>query len=280
MKKRGDTLPKGMRTATTTQSMEEGKACRPDGCDSDGNDNDDNDDDNDDSLSSSCGKLKSSLAQSETRAVNCLRMSVISVLLLIGATVSAGVYSYTRAQERQNFRQRFRYDAYQLIESFHRLVEQNIGSSARMSSAITSYAKNENLTFPFVTLPDFEMHGSHLRVQSGSHIVRWTPLVTDDTREAWEEYALKNRFQIERAFENDVFFRSKQDSEFGLQPEHNRQLQEENDDETPTTEVQLNMTVLDDGTNYHPKIWKNSVQEAPGDEPEGGGPYLPGWQRR
>jgi hypothetical protein len=149
-----------------------------------------------------------------------------------------------------------------------------------MSNAITTYAKNANLTFPFVTIPDFELHGSHLRVQSGSHIVRWTPLVTDETREAWEEYALKNRYQIDQAYENDVFFRSKQDSEFGLQPEPNRQLQQKNDDESPTKDVQLNMTVLDDGTNYHPKIWKNSAQEALGDEPEGGGPYLPDWQRR
>jgi hypothetical protein len=40
------------------------------------------------------------------------------------------------------------------------------------------------------------------------------------------------------------------------------------------------MTILDDGTGFHPKIWRVGAILSPGDEPEGSGPFLPLWQRR
>ena len=83
-----------------------------------------------------------------------------------------------------------------------------------MSSSITSYATEHQLEFPFVTVPNFELLGSHLRATSGSHIVHWMPFVTDDERSAWEHYAMQERFHIDASFDKDAQYRRLQDEEF------------------------------------------------------------------
>jgi hypothetical protein len=114
---------------------------------------------------------------------------------------------------------------------------------------------------------------------------------------AWEQYTLENRFQIDQAYEQDLYFRTKQDADFGNteNPEgrmlgsakdwissvengivsHTEQIIDEEESDTTRKE-----TVLDDGTGYHPKIWSSGAIDPSGDEPEGSGPFLPLWQRR
>ena len=225
----------------------------------------------DDAIYSS--KLSESLARSETRSVTILRIAVISALALTAAVVSAGVYLYTRNEERHNFYSVFEESGRQVIDSFHDLVEKNLGSVASLSTDYTSYAllqkQATNRSFPFVTLPNFAVRGSHFRAQSGSHVVHWTPLVTDDNREAWEAYALEHRQHIDEQFEVDAMARAEQDEAIG----HTRRSLQ-------GVDTELNLTVLEDGTGYHPKIWSNGSVKAKGDEPQGGGPYLPTWQNR
>lgn len=216
-----------------------------------------------------------SLAHEATRIVSILRIVVLAVLIVTMALVSTGVYVYTRNYEDDTFQKHFEDGAYQVIANFHEFIEHNIGAAAAMSTSITSYAKGQNDTnFPFVTVPDFELLGSHLRELSGSHIVHWLPLVRDEDREAWESYAYDNRHHIDKAYENDVYFRSKQDTELGRVIPNNssRRLQ----DSTPPS----NMTMAADESGYHMKIWSNGATTNKGDMPEGSGPYLPAWQRR
>ena len=227
------------------------------------------------------GQLSSVLAQKETRVVRALRFAVLALLLITTTLVVIGVYFYTRNEERDNFVTQFDDSAFKVVETFHHIVEGTLGAIDTMSISITSYALRENLTFPFVTMPDFEVRGANLRVQAGAAVVHWMPLVTDETRSSWEEYALENRFQIDQAFERDREFRLKQDEYFGLVDqddgrllfgtENLRLVQEEETREE---------TTLDDGTAYHPSIWSSGAIDARGDEPEGSGPYLPLWQRR
>jgi hypothetical protein len=66
-----------------------------------------------------------------------------------------------------------------------------LGAINSMATAITSYALDTKQTFPFVTIPHFEIRGSDLRIQADAAIILWTPLVTDETRVAWEDYALE-----------------------------------------------------------------------------------------
>lgn len=268
-------------------------------------------------------KLTEKLAKSETRSVSILRIAVISALALTAAVVSVGVFLYTRDEERHNFHSVFEESASQVIDSFHELVEKNLGSVASLSTDFTSYAllqkETTNVTFPFVTLPNFAQRGSQFRAQSGSHVVHWTPLVTDDTREAWEAYALKHRDVIDEQFEIDAKARAQQDQEMGntrrylmeegaelsgltvlqdgtdfhpkiwstdgifIDPRGKRRSLED-EEESGTTETAVPeppaMSILEDGTGFHEKIWSNGAIVPTRDEPEGSGPYLPTWQQR
>jgi hypothetical protein len=212
------------------------------------------------------------LARSETKAVKVLRVLVLVLLLITATLTSAGVYFYTSNDEKQNFEAGYQANAERIIESFHDAVERRLGAISSMATSITSYALDTKKTFPLVTIPNFEIRGSDLRAQADATVIHWMPLVTDETRVAWEEYALANRSQIDKAFEEDAKRREVQDDEFGL---------------TNTTSTGIRMlqqspqeTILDDGTGYHPSIWSIGSIRPKGDEPEGSGPYLPLWQRR
>jgi len=206
-----------------------------------------------------------SLAKTETKVVKILRIIVLAVLLVSAVCFSCGVFIYTRNQETHHFTTDYEDSAYQVLENIHESVERQILGSALLSSSLTSYALSNNLSFPFVTLPDMELLGSFIRVQSGAHFIHYTPIVTDDKRDEWEAYALEHRSHIDRAFQKDQLYRHRQDVELGINQEK-RDLQEV-----------LNLTVLDDGTDFHPKIWDAVLNV---DSREDSGPYLPIWQRR
>jgi hypothetical protein len=212
------------------------------------------------------------LARSETALVNVLRVLILVLLLIMATVTSAGVYFYTSNDEKLKFEVGYQANAERIIESFHDAVERRLGAINSMATSITSYSLEAKQTFPFVTIPNFDIRGSDLRVQADATSILWLPLVTDETRVAWEEYALINRSQIDEAFLEDVKRREKQDEEFGL---------------TNTSSTGIRMlqpsqqeTSLDDGTGYHPKIWSNGGIGPARDQPEGSGPYLPLWQSR
>lgn len=216
--------------------------------------------------------LASSLTSRENRVVNALRFTVLILLLATTILVSVTVYLYATNNETNEFVAQFEDGAAQIATSFLDVVERNLGAINTMSTYITSYANHSGQTFPNVTIPDFEFHGSNLRIQGGTHIVHWCPLVWDETREEWEAYALQNRFHIDEAFRKDAELRSRQDADFASHFE--RQLEDE-----PQVEA-WNETILQDGTGYHPKLWSNGALLPTGDIPFGYGPYLPLWQRR
>jgi hypothetical protein len=212
------------------------------------------------------------LARKETKSVNLLRVLVLVLLLVTTTLTSVGVYRYTSNDEKQHFEVAYQANAERIIESFHKAVVVRLGAINSMATAITSYALDTKQTFPLVTIPHFEIKGSDLRVQADAAIIHWMPLVTDDTRAAWEEYALAKRSQIDEGFQEEAKLRVEQDGEFGLTnttSTDDRMLQQSRQE-----------TILDDGTGYHPSIWSIGTIRPRGDEPEGSGPYLPLWQRR
>ena len=213
------------------------------------------------------------LAVRETRNINILRVVVLLLLLSVAALASFGVYSYTANYEKEKFEDSFTTNAQRIIDSFQDAVERRLGAISSMSDAITSHALSSEEEFPRVTLPNFEVRACDLRVLAGALSVHWMPLVTDDKRLEWEEYALGNRSHIDVAFEEEARLRNKQDEEFGLALNYTGS----------SAEVPLapsNATVLEDGTGYHPKIWSKGETAPRGDEPEGSGPFVPMWQRR
>ena len=100
-----------------------------------------------------------------------LVIAVLLMLLVAAALISCAAYLYTRDEEVDAFHAHFEDSVLEIAEAFHNTVEQNIGTVSALSTDITSYALGSNSSFLFMTLPNFELQGSHLRQQSGSHIV-------------------------------------------------------------------------------------------------------------
>ena len=140
-----------------------------------------------------------------------------------------------------------------------------------MADSIRTLALATEQEFPFVTVPDFAVSGSNMRVQADAVLAEWAPLVTDDQRLEWEKYALANRNHIVEAYNEDETLRDRQNKKFGLLALNAT---------FPPPPPRANVTVLDDESFFHPKIWSNGGITPKGDEKEGTGPYLPIWQRR
>lgn len=58
-----------------------------------------------------------------------------------------------------------------------------------LSETITASSFSTNETFPFVTVPMFEVQGQHARQQSGIEIFAYTPLVKESQRDEWQAYS-------------------------------------------------------------------------------------------
>lgn len=77
-----------------------------------------------------------------------------------------------------------------------------------LSSTITSYAMATNASWPFVTIPHFEMRGSLINDLSNAKHVTLAPLVHEDLRVKWEAYASDNQQWIQ----DGLSFRNEENS--------------------------------------------------------------------
>ena len=55
-----------------------------------------------------------------------------------------------------------------------------------MALSATSFAMDKNMTFPFVTIPDFEVQASNSRELSDTDLLSFCPLVTRAQQTEWE----------------------------------------------------------------------------------------------
>jgi hypothetical protein len=198
---------------------------------------------------------RNTLGRKENQAVSRLRVVVFLVLLVTATLVSVGVYLYIANDQEEDFEHDFRAQATKILESFHESVERKLEAVDALSVAFTSYARGTGVTFPNVTLPDFEIRAANARILADSFVINYYPLVTDETRKGWEEYQIANRDYYDASMQSGSAQRAYQAARFG--EDDRRSLVEE---------------VLTD------EIEDLTLQGARIVAPEGSGPYLPLWQ--
>ena len=213
------------------------------------------------------------LAQKESKAVFYLRIIVFFALFVAATFVSVGVYVYTKNDEMEEFESEVDSSAHMLINSFNDALERRVGAMNSLSTAITSYALESGSRFPNVTLPHFAERGADFRIQADSFVVHYAPYITNETRSAWEEYAMANRHQIDEAFATDSKMRAYQDKEM------NYVADEDGDQRMLQEDPPSDPNVLPDGSGYHVGIWSNGAILPAGRLSDNDGPYLPLWQR-
>lgn len=214
------------------------------------------------------------IATKENRAVGKLRLLVFGALFVTGVALSLGVYAYARSDEYDDFKAQFAAHALKVIDSFDEQMSRRLGVMDSFSKSITSYAMESDLSFPNVTLPNFEVKGLSLRQQVGALRVDWIPFVTDETRSAWESYALEKQNWVLPAAFRERSFRLDQDARFGFDDEGGipgANVYPESTDE-PTDDDSLGTHT----NSFSPSIYGTSP--AGGYEVETEGPYFVMWQ--
>lgn len=219
-------------------------------------------------------RQRQTLARNESRAVFWLRIAVLGLLFCTAALVSSGVYWYATSDEQDEFEQAFAIHAQKILENLKDAFDQKAGAVGALACTITNTHIMErrygNLGFPFMTIPNFEVLANNVRVQADALAVVYAPLVSDEQRLEWEEYALENRGQVDVAFDQDTSYRQEEDVLYGLGE------YKDNDINNRERMLQQHPNILSDGTQYHPRIW--DITAAHNASKPGTGPYIATWQ--
>ena len=221
-------------------------------------------------------------------------------MLATAIGVSLATFYYSRSVEEESFESEFVSVAGVTLRSFVEAIESKLSAMDSVSSSITSHALSSGETFPNVTLPDWEVKGATLRVQTDGIYLFWLPLVTDENRRGFEEYTKLKQGQLFQSYVAEEGYRAQQDTYFGLGGEdgdadegENRQLHIAGPDEHPVMhdEIWGNAAVVSNNLTMHMgfsltcqllylqcHFFSSTTQTA--DEPasEGSGPFLPCWQ--
>ena len=107
---------------------------------------------------------------------------------------------------------RFVGSASRVVQSFENILEQKIAAVAAFGVTITASAVANNVTWPFITVDQFQQRSASSRSLSGSLFLQMAPIITDDTRAAWEAFSVANQgwltearlYQAEKGLGQDV----------------------------------------------------------------------------
>ena len=170
-------------------------------------------------------------------------------MLVTAIGVSLATFYYSRSVEEESFEGEFTSVAGVTLRSFVEAVESKLSAMDSVSSGITSHALNSGETFPNVTVPDWEVRGATLRVQTDGIYLFWLPLVTDENRRGFEEYARLKQGHLFQSYGAEEGFRAQQDTYFGLGGE------DDDADEGENRQLHVDHLVM------HNEIWGNDVSE-------------------
>ncbi|KAL7569398.1 hypothetical protein ACA910_010482 [Epithemia clementina (nom. ined.)] len=139
------------------------------------------------------------IAKYESRAVTFVRFLVVFLLFAVTAGVAVGVYFYVSNQETDSFEDDFNDSAEKAFDAIGSVLDRSLkASDSLMNSAIT-YQQYNNLSWPFVTVPNFSVEAQKILALSRASAISIYPKVLDADRSAWEEYAHENQGWIDES---------------------------------------------------------------------------------
>jgi hypothetical protein len=154
------------------------------------------------------------LAARETSLIRQSKWALMTLLILFAILVAAGAYHLLSVEEEANYEDAvrclawvdtgtslkcsdkapnlfFKYDRVVLtIETAINFHLKNIeGGMGRMSSALTAEAAHQNASWPFVTVPAFEVIGASAREQTGFEAIIFCPFVVEANVDKWQKFS-------------------------------------------------------------------------------------------
>ena len=139
------------------------------------------------------------LAEKETKRMRYWKWSVVTSLLVTGAVVSWGIYFFLENKQQDDFQNQFYAYAHSIADVTKVKVAAVDEGLQDLASEVTSYALVSNSTWPFVTMPNFEVNANHARRQTVTEVIMLNPLVTPENRAAYENYTVEHQGWINEA---------------------------------------------------------------------------------
>lgn len=132
------------------------------------------------------------IGKRETRQVAQRKLYVWIVLLVSAIATAVGAFVYIRNSEEVAYQADFQSNAHKVLEAIGKSLEQTLKSLDALTVSIVSHAHATNQTWPFVTVPDFTLRAAKTISLSDVVFMSILPLVTNQTRHKWEEYAVNH----------------------------------------------------------------------------------------
>ena len=139
------------------------------------------------------------ITEKEMRRTIHWQFFVLLSLLATGAAVSSSVYVFLKDKQEDDFEGRFYLHANTIRDTSSIRFERSRDALTELATELTAYAHKSNTSFPFVTMPLFEVNARHARIQSGAEVVGFVPLVEHRDKAAWGEYSVENQWWIEES---------------------------------------------------------------------------------
>lgn len=109
------------------------------------------------------------------------------------------MYIVLRGLEKADFREDFDADALKILESIGFSVDLTLTAEDSLVTTMVSYANHNNLTWPFVTIPDFELRSAKIRSLAKGVWLNFYLRVTNEQRAKWERYTAENKGWIDES---------------------------------------------------------------------------------
>ena len=220
------------------------------------------------------------------------------ILVTMASLLIAGTFYFTKNNEKENFEDEFHALADQIIDSFHNSASNQLAAMDALSVSYTSYALASGNSFPNITLPHYEIRGANTRIISHGFISHFFPIITNEDRRGWEEYATEMSGHQMQSFLSQTKLSAAQDVKYGYDPipaqlggAGGRALLEDGQEvfDIPLSQLQDAYLGLGDSSHLDHRDLQGStplsrafspviVDEYGVEEVEGSGPFFPLWQ--
>ncbi len=145
-------------------------------------------------------KNQPKLAARETKAVNCLKFALLTMMLLTASVFAAVVYTYTRNEEVKDFQEAFVILSQQIEDAVQISAQNRLEAVGALGLQIQAHAHTSNETWPFVTVPFFEDRIYSMESLTDAFGVLLFPVVSKENRRAWETYSVANAQWIDDSY--------------------------------------------------------------------------------
>lgn len=136
---------------------------------------------------------KVDIATSETQQVMCLRATLFLASALVATFVSLAVYHSNKGSETIQFENYAMETCEKVTTSFQASASSRVSAVESLAKSISSNAAAQGLTWPNVTVPDFEERMALTLDLAQVMSITLLPLVTGENLDGWLDYSIANQ---------------------------------------------------------------------------------------